>query len=147
MLQGNQEVRHKDTGTVWFNPPLVRIRVKCKNRRENMTQTAKEKKTLSNLSDIMEHSHASHLLLDGSVGVDLAAKLGSVGCMIHLLKRGKWRSLAWFAWSMIPIHFLIFQDWNWKCCIFFLFFFFFFFTGSMLTCCCCLVFMQKKEEV
>lgn len=40
----------------------------------------------------MQHSHASHLLLDGSVGVDLAAKLGSVSCMIHLLKRGKQQS-------------------------------------------------------
>lgn len=60
-----------------------------------MTQAAKDgekKKTPSDLSDIMQHSHASHLLLDGSVGVDLAAKLGSVSCMIHLLKRGKQQS-------------------------------------------------------
>ena len=30
------------------------------------------------------HGHACHLLLDGTVVVDLAAKLGSVGRVVHL---------------------------------------------------------------
>lgn len=51
----------------------------------------------SDLSDVLQHGHASDLLLDGSVGVDLAPKLGSVGCMVHLMKKeendGHYRTL------------------------------------------------------
>lgn len=44
---------------------------------------------LSDLCDVLQHSHASHLLLDGSVVVNLVPKLGSVSCMVHLTKSGK----------------------------------------------------------
>lgn len=44
---------------------------------------------LSDLCDVLQHSHVSHLLLDGSVVVNLVPKLGSVGCMVHLTKSGK----------------------------------------------------------
>lgn len=44
---------------------------------------------LSDLCDVLQHSHVSHLLLDGSIVVNLVPKLGSVGCMVHLTKSGK----------------------------------------------------------
>lgn len=47
---------------------------------------------LSDLGDVMQHGHASHLLLNGSVVVDLVPKLGSIGCMIHLMHGGKLQS-------------------------------------------------------
>lgn len=40
----------------------------------------------SDLSDVLQHGHASQLLLDGAVVVNLASKLGSVGGVIHLMK-------------------------------------------------------------
>lgn len=40
----------------------------------------------SHLSDVLQHGHASQLLLDGAVVVDLASELGSVGGVIHLNK-------------------------------------------------------------
>lgn len=39
---------------------------------------------LSHLGDVLQHGHAGHLLLDGSIIVDLAPKLSSVGRVIHL---------------------------------------------------------------
>lgn len=41
----------------------------------------------SDLSDILQHRHASQLLLDGAVVVNLAPELGSVGCKIHLTEK------------------------------------------------------------
>lgn len=43
----------------------------------------------SDLSDIMQHRHASHLLLDGAVVVNLAPELGPVGGKIHLTEKRK----------------------------------------------------------
>lgn len=40
----------------------------------------------SDLCDVLQHGHASQLLLDGAIVVDLVSKLGSVGSMIHLMK-------------------------------------------------------------
>lgn len=45
-------------------------------------------KSLSDLGDIVQHRHASHFLLNGPVVVDLVPELGSVGCVIHLRKKG-----------------------------------------------------------
>lgn len=43
-------------------------------------------KCCSDLSHVLQHGHASQLLLDSAVVVDLASKLGSVGGVIHLMK-------------------------------------------------------------
>lgn len=39
---------------------------------------------LSDLGDVLQHGHAGHLLLNGSIIVDLVPKLSSIGCVIHL---------------------------------------------------------------
>ena len=36
------------------------------------------------LGHVVQHGHAGHLLLDGSIRVDLAAKLGPVDSVVHL---------------------------------------------------------------
>lgn len=126
-----------DTGNNWFNAALIRISIRYRSvNTESWDECDSDCDTgrqfavrLSDLRDILQHGHASHLLLDGSIGVDLAPKLGSVGCMIHLMKRGTWRSLShlisWLQvvycnnitqtdrFNMNSLHFLILQDWNW----------------------------------
>lgn len=48
----------------------------------------------SDLGHVLQHGHAGHLFLDGSVGVDLVPKLGSVGCMIDLMARKtRWKNV------------------------------------------------------
>ncbi len=126
-----------DTGNIWFDAVLIRMRIRyCSVSAESWGEGECDRGTgskftvsLSDLSDILQHGHASHLLLDGSIGVDLAPKLDSVGCMVHLMKRGTWRSLSHLiSWSQVvywnnmrqtdglnmnPLHFLIFQDRTW----------------------------------
>lgn len=80
--------------SIWFNTTLIRISIRHLSVQTvdiNVNQTVGH---LTDLSDILQHGHASHLLLDGSVVVDLVPKLGSVGSMIHLMRRGKGRSLS-----------------------------------------------------